>query len=68
MQELTALLHNHSLLIIIGSFFMVSSVADALPEPATNSSGAYKFTFRFVHSLAGNFKRAAKKFNLPGAE
>lgn len=67
MDAVKSLLANPLLWKILLAYWAFSAAVDALPAPKEASSGFYQFTFTFAHSLAGNVKRAATTFNLPGA-
>lgn len=66
LQSLTQFLANPLLWKIVAAYWVFNSLVTALPEPGQGK--LYQFVYRFLHTLAGNLDRAAKKFDVPGAQ
>lgn len=69
MEQIIGLLSNHGFFTVVKAllaFWAFSAVVDALPQPG--DSKFYQFVFKALHGFAGNLKKAAAKFNLPGGE
>ena len=44
--------------LVATAYFIFSAAVEALEPPSSQSSPTYKWAYRFLHYLAGNWKRA----------
>jgi hypothetical protein len=68
MQEIIQLLSNPLVWKLVGGYWIFNAATSSLPQATEKSAAWYQFAFRFMHALGGNLDRAARKFNVPGAE
>ena len=50
------------------SYYVFISAVGAMEAPKNGESRSYRFWFKFLNQLAGNFKRAALALKVPTAE
>jgi hypothetical protein len=65
-QSLVSFLSNPIVWKLVVAYWLFSAAVDSLPQP--NGNKFYQWLYAFLHSLAGNVKRAAQTFNVPGSQ
>lgn len=68
MGDLVSFFSNPLFWKVIVGYWVFSAAVDSMPSATEKSSPFYAFAFRFLHTLAGNAKRAAQTFKVPGVE
>ena len=66
MQSLVSFLSNPVVWKLVVAYWLFSAAVDSLPQP--NGNKFYQWLYGFLHATAGNVKRAAESFNVPGAQ
>jgi hypothetical protein len=66
MNTVIDLIVAHKTVSSLLAFWLGSNFVTALPSPDQNTAGWYKFTFTFVHGLAGSLPRLFPALRLPG--
>lgn len=54
------LIHTHPVYVLLAAYFLFSNVVGAMEAPTEKNGAAYRYIYRFGHSLAGNMKYALK--------
>ena len=58
MKAFLSFLSAHEVITTLVSYWTLSAFIGALPAPGANSSGFYRFFFKFSNTLGGNLLRA----------
>ena len=49
---------QHSTVLGVGAFWVLSAAVSAMPEPMPNGSPGYAWLYKFAHTIAGNLTTA----------